>query len=124
MGTVLADFTYLVGDGPVTVPVTSVSNQVAFSRTFHTGGIRTDQPVMLMFSVRNMGTGQADVFINDNDVGNVTSTLQGTFTTQTIIIGKGEDAEFKGDQQNEFAIKNVSNDFQIKDIVCFFHQES
>ena len=51
MGTVLADFVHIMGDGPVPVNPAGV-NQEGFSRPFDTGGIRTDQAVILMFSVQ------------------------------------------------------------------------
>jgi hypothetical protein len=69
---------------------------------------------------------QADVYINNVKVGSILSTVHGTFTTQTIIIAKGQDALFNGGdgKDNEFAIKNAPRSFDIKSVVCFFHQES
>jgi hypothetical protein len=66
MGTVLADFTHIMGDGPVSVPTTDGDN----------------------------------------------------------VAGGGTEATAFKAANNEFAIKNVSDDFQIKSIICFFHQES
>jgi hypothetical protein len=124
MGTVLADFVHIMGDGPVTVNSAAV-NQDGFSRPCTTAGIRTDQSVILMFSVRPLDApqvAQADVYINDKKVGNILNTVHGTFTTQTIIIAKGTDAKFEED--NTFHLRNVPRPFDIKSIICFFHQES
>lgn len=126
MGTILADFTHIMGDGPQDVD-TAAGNAVGFSRSFATGGVRTDQSIVLMFAVRNKGTTPADVLINDVNVGRVTSTAIGAFTTQIITItGGGTEAKAFKATNNVFAITNVSDPdgFQIKSIVCFFHQES
>ena len=72
MGTVLADFSHVMGDGPVTVHPAS-GNFIAFQRTFDTAGIRTDQSIVLMFAVSGKGGTPADVFINDVQVGNINS---------------------------------------------------
>ena len=126
MGTVLADFVHIMGDGPA--PVASAgSNEVGFSRPFNTAGIRRDQSVILMFSVHPTETdnlpAQADVYINNVWVGNILNTVHGMFTAQTIIIAKGEDVGFV-EKDNRFVIKNVPRPFDIKSIICFFHQES
>lgn len=125
MGTVLADFVHIMGDGPVPVNPAGV-NQEGFSRPFDTGGIRTDQAVILMFSVQPVANppqpAQGDVYINTRKVGSILNPVHNTFTTQTIIIAKGEDAHMVKD--NTFVIKNVPRSFQIKSIACFFHQES
>jgi hypothetical protein len=126
MGTVLADFVHIMGDGPVTVNQTAVNVPVGFSRPCVTAGIRTDQSVILMFSVSPVANpplpAQADVFINNVKVGSILNPVHNTFTTQTIIIAKGTDAGFVED--NVFALKNVPRSFAIKSIACFFHQES
>jgi hypothetical protein len=128
MGTILADFTHIFGsDGPVRQ---ATVNEVAMSEDFNTGGIRGERSAMLMFSVQPVANppqpAQADVYINNNKVGEILVTTHGMFTTQTIAIAVASQAGFKGTsgQDNVFAIKNVPRAFAIKDIVCFFHQES
>ena len=127
MGTVLADFVHIMGDGPVVVNQTAANVPVGFSRPFDTAGVRRDQSVILMFSVLPLDTNplpaQGDVFINNVKVGSILDTVHGTFTMQTIIIAKGEDTGFV-EADNRFVIKNVPRIFEIKSIVCFFHQES
>jgi hypothetical protein len=134
MGTILGDFTHIAGgiadeDGIVPVPHT-LGDQVAMSSDFNTGGIRGERSVILMFSVIPVANppqpAQADVYINEHKVGSILVTVHNMFTTQTIAIARAQDAEFKGTdgRDNVFAIKNVPRAFQIKDIVCFFHQES
>jgi len=130
MGTVLADFTHIAGGAEqVTVGQAGV-NEVAMSSNFNTGGIRGERSVILMFSVRPDANppqpAEADVYINEHKVGSILVTLHNMFTTQTIAIARGQDAEFKGTdgRDNVFAIKNVPRVFAIKNIVCLFHQES
>ncbi len=100
------------------------------SEDFNTGGIRGERSAVLMFSVKpvviNPPVAQADVYINDHKVGEILVTTPNVFTTQTIAIAVASKVGFKGTggQDNVFAIKNVPRAFAIKDIVCFFHQES
>ncbi len=53
-------------------------------------------------------------------------TAHNMYTPQTIAIAVASTVDFKNTngQDNMFAIKNVPRAFRIKDIVCFFHQES
>jgi hypothetical protein len=101
------------------------------SEPFNTGGIRGERSAILMFSVQPIANppqpAQADVYINNHKVGEILVTAPGPmYTTQTIAIAVASEVPFKGTggQDNEFAIKNVPRAFAIKDIVCFFHQES
>jgi hypothetical protein len=128
MGTILADFTHIFGsDGTVRQ---ATADEVAMSEDFNTGGIRGERSAVLMFSVKpvviNPPVAQADVYINDHKVGEILVTTPNVFTTQTIAIAVASKVGFKGTggQDNVFAIKNVPRAFAIKDIVCFFHQES
>lgn len=128
MGTILADFTHIAGmDGPVRQ---AGANEVAKSKAFNTGGIRGERSAILMFSVTPVANppqpAQGDVYINEHKVGEILVMAQGTYTTQTIAIAVASTAEFKGTdgRDNVFAIKNVPRAFAIKDVVCFFHQES
>jgi hypothetical protein len=86
---------------------------------------------MLMFSVHPDADppqpAEADVYINDIKVGGILITAPGpAFTMQTIAIAIASTANFKGTdgRDNTFAIKNVPRAFSIKDVVCFYHQES
>jgi hypothetical protein len=126
MGTVLADFKRILGNDPVLVP-SSTGDLPSWHTQFNTGGIRTDFSAILMLSAIGVGgSGQADVFINDKFVGTITNTQPDMFIMQMIIIDKPKEAKFQGSDgdDNEIAIKHVSQSFRIKDIVCFFHQES
>src|SRR5262249_13740416 len=114
-------------DGPV--PTAGVE-QVARSVSFNTGGIRGERSAVLVFSVMAVANppqpGLGDVYINDHKVGEILVITFSTFTTQTIAIPRASDVEFKNTngRDNVFTIKNVPRTFQIKDIICFFHQES
>lgn len=128
MGTILADFTHIAGaDGPVRQ---AFGDDAAKSVSFNTGGIRGDRSAMLLFSVKAVANppqpAQADLYINDHKVGSILVTAHNSFTTQTIVIARASTTEFKSTngKDNVFAIKNVPRAFEIKDVVCFFHQES
>jgi hypothetical protein len=126
MGTVLADFTHIMGDGPVHVK--SGSGEVVFERTFDTGGIRTDQAVILMFAVvrrGNQGGPSPKVLINGVEVGAVIESGEEFFSTQTITIAKDTtESQAFNSQDNLLEITSIADSFDIKSIVCFFHQES
>jgi hypothetical protein len=129
MGTILSDFTHISGSDK-TVPQAG-EQEVALSEDFNTGGIRGERSAVLMFSVRPVADpprpAQADVYINDTKVGEILVTTPGPmYTVQTIAIPVASRVPFKATdgQDNLFAIKNVPRAFAIKDIVCFFHQES
>jgi hypothetical protein len=134
MGTILGDFTHIAGgaaDEDGIVPVSrTLADEAGMSSDFNTGGIRGERSVILMFSIRPVENppqpALADVFINEQKVGSILVTVHNVFTTQTIAIARAQDADFKatGGRDNVFAIKHVPRGFQIKDIVCFFHQES
>jgi hypothetical protein len=126
MGTVLADFTHIMGDGPV--HVNAGSGEVVFKRTFETGGIKTDQPVLLMFAVShrgNRGGPSPKVLVNGVQVGTVQESGEEFFSTQLITITRDstESRAFRS-QDNLLEITGVPDGFDIKSIVCFFHQES
>jgi hypothetical protein len=133
MGTILGDFTHLAApnqpDDTETVR-NAGPDEVAMSRSFNTGGIRAERSVILMFSVKPVANPplptQADIYINEHNVGSIVVTAHNMFTPQTIAIAVASDVEFKdtNGRDNVFAIKNVPRAFVIKDVVCFFHQES
>jgi len=128
MGTILSDFFHIKGaDGAVPQAIGDVA---AMSEKFNTGGILGNRAVLLMFSVKPVANpplpAQGDVYINEHNVGSILVTAHNMFTTQTIAIAAASGVEFKSTdgRDNELAIKNVPRAFQIKDVVCFFHQES
>ncbi len=125
MVTVLTDFTHIAGaDGSVR---RAAGNESAISNNFNTGGILGDRSALLMFSVDPDETvAQADVYINEHKVGDILVAVQNGYTVQTVAIERADLAEFRNTdgRDNVFAIKNVPRSFRIKDVVCFFHQES
>lgn len=124
MGTVLADFTHIMGDGPVHVPA-GPNGAVAFERPFDTGGIRTDQSIVLMFAISNKGGTPADVLVNGTKVGQIHDSPASLFSTQMITIARNSTESKKfNNVGNKFTIMNVADAYDIKSIVCFFHQES
>ena len=118
MATVLADFIQIVGDGPIDVSQTQGGNEFPLP-SFNTGGRLGNQTALLVFSVRDL-SGSADVRINDVSVGTITATSPGIFSTQLITL----DGNKLNDGTNRIVLKNVSDNFKIKDLICFFHQST
>jgi hypothetical protein len=135
--TVLADFTMIVGDSPVQVPITQGTARVTLPEPgtqFDTGGRLKFAEAILIFSIRLLGIGEsASVFVNNTQVGTIQGSQgsaphlvpglageqPGEFRTQFITFaGK----MLKADQGNTLSLGNVSHAFEIKDVVCFFHQ--
>lgn len=116
MATVLADFIQILGDNRVTVRQTPEGAEFPIG-SFDTGGRLSNQTALLMFSVRNL-TGSAAVSINDVTVGTITATPPGFFSTQIVGVAGHE----LTNGVNRIVLKNVTDDFEIKNLVCFFHQ--
>jgi len=116
MATVLADFTQILGNGPVTVRQTPAGAEFPIG-SFDTGGRLSNQTALLIFSARNL-TGSAAVSINDVTVGTITATPSGFSSTQIVSVSGSE----LRDGANRIVLKNVTDDFEIKNLICFFHQ--
>jgi hypothetical protein len=116
---ILCDFIQVLGDGGQAIPATVGNAEVPlpdFDTTAREGG----QTALLMYSAKNLA-GTAEVFINGNNVGTITATpAEGVFSTQLIGV--------RGNQlnngKNEIVLKNVTDQFTIKDVNLFFHQSS
>lgn len=135
---VLCDFTLIQGDGPVTIG----DGLPVWEKTFNTGGRRSDQPALLIFNVRGLTrtNDSVNVKVNNTVVGQIhpyggLTTAQKDDTakywyTQLIAMNG---TELK-DGNNEIQIEAVGfpestptnkfDDFNLKDVVCFFHQSA
>jgi hypothetical protein len=75
-----------------------------------------------MYSVRNM-TGTAQVFLNDSElpIGTITpSPPNGVWSTQVIAMAGVR----LRDGDNQLTLRHVTDTFNIKDLICYYHQDS
>ncbi|HKS39055.1 MAG TPA: hypothetical protein VJX74_00465 [Blastocatellia bacterium] len=134
--TVLCDFTLIQGDGSITIG----DGLPVWEKKFNTGGRRSDAPALLIFNVKGLtrSTSSVNVKINNLVVGQIhpysdltiaarDDNAKNWFTQMIAMNG----TELK-DGDNEIQIEAVGfpeststnkfDDFQLKDVVCFFHQ--
>lgn len=123
--TVLADFKMIVDDSGQIIPTASGSAEVALGNgSFNTGGRLSNETAFLIYSLRDM-VGTAQVFVNRTDgpdefVGTITPSSGTAWSTQLIAMGGSELI----DGNNRIILKNVTDSFRIKDVICFYHQDS
>ena len=125
--TVLCDFQTIIGEVAQPVPVTGPGAEVPLGNPFDTSG-RIAGPsetggssAFLIYSVRGM-VGTAQVFVNDSDEFNgIITPSSGTgWSTQLIAL-----AGFRlNDGDNRITLRNVTDAFTIKDLICYYHQSS
>ncbi|MFN7955304.1 MAG: hypothetical protein U0610_26500 [bacterium] len=121
MAAVVGDFTMIVGDNAIAIPIVSGPGEVPVpldGSGFSTGARKSSDTALLMYSVKNM-TGSAQVYINGNLVGSITATSGSFWTTQMIAVAGGQ----INDGVNHLVLKNVTDGFSLKDLFCFFHQQ-
>jgi hypothetical protein len=58
------------------------------------------------------------VLINNHLVVGITPTSGSTFSTQLIAVSSSQ----LNDGNNEIVLRSVTDPFEIKDLICFFHQ--
>ena len=119
---VLADWIQIVGDASIAIPVVNGPAEVPVplnGNPFNTGGRNADSTGLLIFSVRNM-TGSAQVFINGSEVGSITPTSGTLWSTQLIAVSGSQ----LNAGNNQLTLRNVTDAFNLKDLMCFFHQAS
>ena len=116
---VLCDFIQIVGDAGQPIPQTTGNAQVPLP-DFNTGGREAGSTALLVYSVMNLA-GSAAVYINGDNVGTITATSgNGFFFTQLIALS----GSVLHDGNNEIVLKQVTNAFWIKDVICFFHESA
>jgi hypothetical protein len=133
--TVLADFQIIIGDAPQTINEVPPDAERNLGGKFRTGGRipgtqevdprdPSSQSAFLMYSVRNM-VGTAEVYLNDQAtfVGRITPSSGTAWSTQVIAMG-GQRLNDVNQGDNQITLKNVTDQFEIKDLICFYHQDS
>jgi hypothetical protein len=112
--TVLADFAEILGNQGRSVGVAG-----AELPAFNTGGRLTGHRALLLFLASNL-EGSAAVFINNQPVGAVFPT--GPVATSTQMLS------FPGtvlkDGNNVMSLRSVTDPFNIRNVICFYHQDS
>jgi hypothetical protein len=129
--TVLCDFNTIIGDAAVSVPVVAAGAEFQLGDAFDTGGRiagNTEKGIdgaLLMFSVRNM-TGTAQVTVNDSDdvVGTIFPSPPNAIWSTQVIAMAGSRLNGASGNNNRIRSRNVTDAFQIRDLVCFYHQNS
>jgi len=130
---VVSDFTLIRGDSVVTIG----DGLPLWEATFGTGGRVASEPALLIFNVRGLTVANANVIvkINNEEVGQIRryggdGDIVNNWYTQMIAVGGDQ----LNDGNNELQITavgwpgaeagNLFDDFQLKDVVCFFHQSA
>lgn len=130
---VVSDFTVIQGDGRVTL---GDSGLTLWEATFGTGGRAANEMAFLIFNVRGLTDTDVDVVVkvNNVDVGTIrryggNNENSGHWYTQMITV----DGSTLISGNNELQIEavgwpgaeagNMFDDFDLKDVICFFHQE-
>jgi len=115
---VLCDFIQIVGDASQAIPQTAAGAEVPLP-DFNTGGREAGSTALLVYSARNLA-GSAQVFINNHNVGTITATSGTVSSTQLIAVSGNQ----LNNGNNEIVLRNVTDPFTIKDLICFFHQSA
>jgi hypothetical protein len=121
--TVLADFQTIIGDRAQTVERRPGVQQLGVA--FDTGGrIAGDSEVgghgaFLIYSVTGL-VHTTEVFVNgEGPVGTIEASPE-VWSTQVIAMGG-----FRlNSGQNSITVRDVTDRFFIKDLICFYHQDS
>lgn len=121
---VVCDFTEIIGDIPETI-TTSVK-----SFTFGTGGRSSgstgDRRAFLLFNIRmltNNNSALVPVILNGTNIGSINpypNSNSSYWYTQMISIRGSE----LNNGNNQLLLDAVNDSFQIKNMVCFFHQSA
>lgn len=116
--TILCDFIQILGDNLKTISRTEGDTEVPLDnfKTLHRQASKT---ALLMLVVRNLA-GSATVVINNERVGAITATSGTVFSTQLIAVA----GSTLNDGDNEIVLKDVTDPFELKDVICFFHQSA
>jgi hypothetical protein len=129
--TLLCDFQTIIGDNAQTVRPQPSGDPVQLGVVFRTGGriagsSEVDRPqtssrtAFLSYSVRGM-VGTAQVFVNHNGpVGLITASSGTAWSTQFIAMA----GERLNDGDNTITVQSITDQFEIKDLICFYHQDS
>lgn len=121
MATVVCDFIQIVGDGPVTIGANVT--ELPFSTGGRVSGNDVASTALLLFNLKGLTTATIPVKVNNVVVGNIypyAGANANHWYTQMVAL--------TGTQlvngTNEIQLESNSDSFQIKNMVCFFHQSA
>ncbi|MEA5574351.1 hypothetical protein [Calothrix sp. UHCC 0171] len=136
--TVLCDFTQIIGDTPVTIG----DPKPVWEQTFNTGGRESGSTGFLIFNVRGLTYTNVDVNVklNNRVIGKIAryGGLNDADKNENAKYWYTQMVAFNGSDlnngNNEVQIEAVGfpgstdtnrfDDFEIKDMMCFFHQSA
>ncbi len=130
---VVSDFTLIRGDSPVQIG----DGLPIWEETFNTGGRESGSPALLIFNVRGLTSTNVNVVVkvNNVEVGQIRryggdGDIANNWYTQMIAMNGNQ----LNNGDNEIQIEavgwpgatpgNLFDDFELKDVVCFFHQDA
>ncbi len=135
---VVCDFTQIIGDSPVTIG----DPRLVWEKTFNTGGRNSGSSGFFIFNVRGLTYANVDVKVklNNKVVGNISryGGLNDADRNENAKYWYTQMVAFNGSDlkngNNEIQIEAVGfpgstssnkfDDFQVKDMMCFFHQSA
>jgi hypothetical protein len=121
--TVLCDFQTIIGDRAQRVEREAGEQQLG--EDFNTGGRITGETevggngAFLIYTVTELFQ-QIDVFVNGEGPVGTIQPSQDVWSTQVITM-----AGFRlNSGQNSVTVRDATDNFWIKDLICFYHQDS
>jgi hypothetical protein len=121
--TILADFVHILGNAQVFgVDEVSGTGEVPIRNAFNTGGAIRSDGILLMVQARSNLAIRAEIFLNREFAAELNSMPTGEFWTTHQFALPGSFLARSGN--NRVVFKNVVNYFQIRNFVCFYHQDS
>lgn len=115
---VLCDFQQIIGDTHQAIPATAAGAQVPLP-SFDTGGRDSGATAFLILTARNLA-GSAEVLVNNSSVGTISATSGSFWSTQLIHVNGSQ----LNNGNNTIVLVNVSDPFDLKTVMCFFHQST
>lgn len=115
---VVCDFQQIIGDTAQAIPATGPGAQVPLP-SFDTGGRESGGTAFLILTARNL-TGSAEVLINNSSVGTIAATSGSFWSTQLIHVNGSQ----LNNGNNTIVLTNVTDAFDLKTVMCFFHQST
>ncbi|MEJ2889470.1 hypothetical protein [Actinomycetospora aeridis] len=117
----LADFASVVGNNAIVVPTISTGDDPFVLPGFQTEGRRRDHEAVLVYSVRRV-LRDTEVHVNNSRAGAITRAVDPDLYRTQMIVFPGSYL-WGNSSQNKIVLRAVGERFEIKDMVCFFHQD-
>ena len=128
---VVSDFTFIQGDDQITIG----DGNTLWEANFSTSARVETEPALLIFNVRGLTDTNVDVVVRVNDIQvgtirryNGGSSNAGNWFTQMIriegatLVSGSNELRIEAVGWPGSTVGNLFDDFDLKDVVCFFHQ--